>query len=80
MNYCIVHNGIIANIIVCEDDATAAEFGAVPSYEGARIGDVYAPPPPPPTLEERVEGLEETKAEKTEVNAIAAAIEKGLSL
>ena len=40
MNYCIVEDGIIVNIIVCEDDATAELFGAVASYEGARIGDV----------------------------------------
>lgn len=57
MNYCIVHNGIIENIIVCEDDATAAEFGAVPSYEGARIGGVYAPPPPEPTESEDTAAL-----------------------
>lgn len=80
MDYCIVTDGVIENMIVCESDETAAEFGAVPSYEGARIGDVYAPPPPPPTLAERVEGLEESKAEKRDVDAIAAAIEKGLSL
>lgn len=47
MNYCIVNSeGIIVNIIVCEDAATAAEFGAVESYAGARIGDKYAPPIP----------------------------------
>lgn len=46
MNYCIVEDGIITNIIVCEDAATAVEFGAVKSYEGARIGRQYAPPIP----------------------------------
>lgn len=48
MDYCIVvEEGIIENIIVCENDEIAAKFGAVPGYEGARIGDVYAPPPEP---------------------------------
>lgn len=47
MDYCIVNSeGIIVNIIVCEDAATAAEFGAMESYAGARIGDKYAPPIP----------------------------------
>lgn len=48
MNYCIVENGVIENIIVCEDDATAAQFGALPSYDGADIGTPYDPPPSPP--------------------------------
>ena len=48
MNYCILdENNVIENIIVCEDDETAALFGAVASYEGARIGDSYQPPPEP---------------------------------
>ena len=45
MNYCIVENGIIANVIVCENDAEAAKFGAVPFYTGAAIGDSYSLPP-----------------------------------
>ena len=51
MEYCIVNDeNIITNIIVCEDDATAEEFGAVPSYDGASIGAAYAQPQPaPPT-------------------------------
>ena len=56
MDYCIINSdGIIENIIVCEDDATAANFGGIPSYDGAAIGGVYAPPPPPPTAMERLE-------------------------
>lgn len=54
-------DNIIENIIVCEDDDIAAEFGAVPSYDGAEIGEAYAPPPPPlpgPTPEERIAALE----------------------
>nr|WP_326184284.1 hypothetical protein [uncultured Oscillibacter sp.] len=48
-NYCVLGaDGIVTNIIVCNDDATAAKFGAVPSYEGADIGAVYAPPEPEP--------------------------------
>lgn len=59
MNYCIVNpDGIIENIIVCESDEVAAQFGAVASYDGAAIGEAYNPPPPPPTTEERVAALE----------------------
>lgn len=47
MDYCIVNSeGIIVNIIVCEDTATAEAFGAVESYDGARIGEKYEPPIP----------------------------------
>ena len=56
MDYCILNDEtIIENMIVCEDDTTAELFGAVPAYEGARIGDPYAPPspaPPEPTAED----------------------------
>ena len=55
MDYLVVVDNIITNIIVCADDATAASFGAVPSYDGARIGDPYNPPPEPepePTAED----------------------------
>lgn len=59
MNYCIVNlDGIIKNIIVCESDEVAAQFGAVASYDGAVIGEAYSPPPPPPTTEERLAALE----------------------
>ena len=59
MNYCIVNaDGIIENIIVCESDEVAAQFGAVASYDGAVIGAAYSPPPPPPTTDERVAALE----------------------
>lgn len=56
MDYCIVNaDGIIENIIVCESDEVAAQFGAVASYDGAAIGEAYSPPPPPPTQLDRVE-------------------------
>lgn len=59
MNYCIINSdNIIENIIVCESDEVAAQFGAVASYDGAAIGEAYSPPPPPPTTEERVAALE----------------------
>ena len=59
MNYCIVNDeNVIKNIIVCESDEIAAQFGAVISYDGAAIGAAYSPPPPPPTTEERVAALE----------------------
>lgn len=71
MNYCIVNDeNIIENIIVCESDEVAAQFGAVPSYDGAAIGEAYSPPPPPPTTEERVTALESENAMlKAQVNA-----------
>lgn len=78
MNYCILSNTIITNIIVCDSDETAAQFGAVPSYDGARIGDTYAPPPPPepePTLDERVSALETTKADQTDVDELNEALD-----
>lgn len=56
MNFCVVNpDGIIENVIVCEDEATAKEFGAVPGYEDARIGDIYIEPPPQPTALDRLE-------------------------
>ena len=65
MEYCIVNSeNIIENIIVCEDDAAAAMFGAVPSYDGASIGAAYDPPDPEPapepepTADERISALE----------------------
>lgn len=60
MEYCIVEDGVIVNMIVAEADF-AGEIGALPAYEGAAIGGAYTPPPPepePPTTEERVEKLE----------------------
>ena len=44
MNYCIVdENGIITNIIICEDDETAKSLGAVAGYPSAVIGSKYDP-------------------------------------
>ena len=44
MNYCIVdENGIITNIIICEDDETAKGLGAVAGYPSAAIGSRYDP-------------------------------------
>lgn len=73
MNYCIINSdNIIENIIVCESDEVAAQFGAVASYDGAAIGEAYSPPPPPPTTEERVAALEaENKLLKEQVSAQA---------
>lgn len=44
--YCIIENGVIINIIICETDEIAAEFDALPSYDGAKIGEKYNPPIP----------------------------------
>lgn len=55
MDYCIVNaDGIIENIIVAEEDF-AVEIGALSSYDGAAIGEIYAPPSEPePTPEPSV--------------------------
>lgn len=58
MHYLIVTDGVIENIIVAGAEF-AAEIGAVPDYDGAEIGQAYAPPPP---LETRVKILEMTQA------------------
>ena len=71
MEYCIVEDGVIVNMIVAEEDF-AAEIGALPGYDGAAIGGSYSPPPPPPTTEERVAALEaENKLLKEQVSAQA---------
>lgn len=70
MTYLIVEDGIITNIIVCEDDATAADFGAVPAYDGASIGAAYDPPAPPPTVDEQIAALEaENKLLRAQMSA-----------
>lgn len=74
MEYCIVEDGVIVNMIVAEADF-AEEIGALPSYEGAAIGGAYTPPPPepePPTTDERLEKLEsENKLLREQVSAQA---------
>lgn len=54
MEYCIVKDGVIVNMIVTEADF-AGEIGSLPAYEGARIGDPYIAPPPQPTAMDRLE-------------------------
>ena len=74
MEYCIVEDGVIVNMIVAEADF-AAEIGALPAYEGAAIGVPYTPPAPepePPTTDERLAALEsENKLLKEQVSAQA---------
>ena len=48
--YCIVFDGIIENIIVADADF-ATTIGALPSYDGAAIGEVYSFPEPEPEPE-----------------------------
>lgn len=77
MEYLIITDNIITNIIVCDSDEIAAQFGAVPSYDGAKIGDPYDPPPEPepePTLEDRVSTLETSKADQTSVDELNEAL------
>lgn len=46
MDYLIVKDGIIVNIIACSSDDDASVLGAMPAYDGADIGEQYAPPIP----------------------------------
>lgn len=43
MKYCIVENGIVTNIILCDDEESAKKLGAVSYYDGAKIGSKYDP-------------------------------------
>lgn len=74
MEYCIVEDGVIVNMIVAEADF-AEEIGALPGYDGAAIGGAYTPPAPepePPTTDERLEKLEsENKLLREQVSAQA---------
>lgn len=51
MNWCIIENGIIENVIVA-DEYFADIIGAQPFYDGATIGAMYMPPEPTPTPEQ----------------------------
>lgn len=52
MRYAIVdENGVITNIIICESDEIAIQFGAIPVREDLGIGDEYAVPIPEPEAE-----------------------------
>lgn len=75
MEYCVVEDGVITNIIVCENDNIAAEFGACSIYDGAAIGDEYSPPEPEPEPKSEPELTLEDR-----VSSIESAIERGLSL
>lgn len=74
MEYCIVEDGVIVNMIVAEANF-AGEIGALPGYDGAAIGGAYTPPAPepePPTTDERLEKLEaENKLLREQVSAQA---------
>ena len=63
MDYLLITDGVITNIIVCADDQTAAQFGAVPWYEGAKIGDAYSPPPEPEPEPTEIQVLQSQVAE-----------------
>ena len=43
MKYCILENGIVTNIILCDDEESANKLGAVTYYDGAKIGSKYDP-------------------------------------
>lgn len=43
MKYCIVENGIVKNIILCDNEEAANKLGAVTYYDGAKIGSKYDP-------------------------------------
>lgn len=69
MKYINITDNIITNIIVCASDEVAAQFGAVPSYDGARIGDPYTPPEPEPEPEPELTEVEVLQAQVAELQA-----------
>lgn len=64
MEYCIVEDGVIVNMIVAEADF-AAEIGALPTYEGAAIGGAYTPPAPASEPEPEPTQLDRIEAQVT---------------
>lgn len=64
MEYCIVENGVIVNVIVAEADF-AGEIGALPGYDGAVIGGAYTPPAPEPEPEPEPTQLDRIEAQVT---------------
>ena len=55
MDFCVVDEAkTIQNIIVCETEEDAKQFGALPHYEGASIGQVYAFPASDEAKSERI--------------------------
>ena len=53
MNYAVVENDRIVNVVICDDEDHAKEQGWVPLPEGAGIGSTrkgkkWLPPEPPP--------------------------------
>ena len=65
MNYLIVENGIIVNIITA-DEIFASKMGALPWYEGADIGTIYISQP--------------TETEKLRADIDYIAMETGVAL
>lgn len=57
--YLDVVDGMIQNVIEA-DAETALSFGLVPSYDGAKIGDTYAPPA---TEESKAARIQQSKAD-----------------
>ena len=50
--YCKLNSEkIITNIIICSDDKSAKAFNAEPYYNGAQIGEKYAPELQPTELD-----------------------------
>ena len=41
MRYVQIKNGVVKNIISCDNDEVAKQFSAVPWYEGAEIGELF---------------------------------------
>ena len=54
MEYCVVNEGIIANIVMLSGDLLP-DSNMFPSYDSAKIGERYAPP-------DRIEMLESENA------------------
>ena len=66
MRFLLIRNDVISNIIV-SDESFATHIGALPYYDGAKIGQTYSPPYTP-TLEERTAALESAMLSMMGVN------------
>lgn len=75
------HNGFVT-LTVEQVDGVPTVISYAPDMEAWEDWLVSLPPEPEPepTTEERLDTLEAEKADKTEVESIVSAIEKGLSL
>lgn len=59
MRYAIINDGVIANVIICEDDNLALLMGGIPVDDSYGIGDIFQFPK---SESERIGALESENA------------------